>query len=116
LAALAEGEGVSYPANLHHDAGKPVISMNWNLGEEHTGARNLFREALSARNSERFFYPRRDALLRVLSMLLNSQRKGSVIGFSDARTRGSASLPSCGKTGPLNRNDNFPKIRTAPEG
>lgn len=36
--------------------------MNWNLGEEHTGARKLFREALSARNSERFFYPLSDFL------------------------------------------------------
>ena len=56
----------------------------------------------------------RDALLRVLSMLLNPQRIGSSIELSGARTRGSASLPSCGKTGPFRRNENYPKLRTAP--
>jgi hypothetical protein len=56
----------------------------------------------------------RDALLRVLSLLLIAQRNGSLIGFSGARTRGSASLPSGGKTGPLSRNENYPEIRIAP--
>ena len=55
LLAIGGGEGVHFLANLYHDAGKPVIPMNFNLGPVSTGASRLFDFGMSGSNAQRFF-------------------------------------------------------------
>lgn len=55
LITLGGGEGVLFLANLYHDAGKPVIPLEFPIAFEHTGSRKLFNQALTRQSSERFF-------------------------------------------------------------
>lgn len=55
LLALGGGEGVLFLANLYHDAGKPVIPMNFKLGPTNSGAPRLFEFGLSGKNAQRLF-------------------------------------------------------------
>ena len=55
LITLGGGEGVLFVANLYHDAGKPVIPLNFPLSPEQSGSRRLFSLALTRQYSERFF-------------------------------------------------------------
>lgn len=55
LITLGGSEGVLFLANLYHDAGKPVVTLNFPLCPEQVGARKLFSLALTKQYSERFF-------------------------------------------------------------
>lgn len=55
LIVLGGGEGVLHLANLYHDAGKPVIPLNFKLCPQNTGARRLFDFGLSESNTHRLF-------------------------------------------------------------
>lgn len=55
LIAIGGGEGVLYLANLYHNAGKPVIPLNLNLGSANTGATRLFEHGLTGSNAQRLF-------------------------------------------------------------
>ncbi|WP_079436497.1 hypothetical protein [Zoogloea sp. LCSB751] len=55
LIAVGGGEGVLFLANLYHDAGKPVIPMNFSLGSVATGASRLFDFGMSGSNAPRLF-------------------------------------------------------------
>ena len=55
LITLGGDEGVLYLANLYHDAGKPVVPLNFPITGEHKGSRHLFNLALTPQYSVRFF-------------------------------------------------------------
>ena len=55
LVTLGGSEGVLFLANLYHDAGKPVIPLNFELTPADKGSRRLFGLALTRQYSERFF-------------------------------------------------------------
>ena len=55
LIAVGGGEGVMFLANLYHDAGKPVIPLNFGLGPATTGASRLFDFGMSGSNAQRLF-------------------------------------------------------------
>ena len=55
LITLGGSEGVLFLANLYHDAGKPVIPLNFELTSVDKGSRRLFALALTRQYSERFF-------------------------------------------------------------
>ncbi len=55
LITLGGSEGVLFLANLYHDAGKPVIPLNFALTGADKGSRRLFDLALTRQYSERFF-------------------------------------------------------------
>lgn len=55
LIAVGGGEGVLFLANLYHDAGKPVIPLNFSLGPATTGASRLFDFGISGSNAQRLF-------------------------------------------------------------
>ena len=55
LVTLGGDEGVLYLANLYHDAGKPVIPLNFPIIDERKGSRQLFDLALIPQYSEHFF-------------------------------------------------------------
>ena len=55
LITLGGSEGVLFLANLYHDAGKPVIPLNFALTPADKGSRRLFNLALTRQYSERFF-------------------------------------------------------------
>ena len=55
LLAIGGGEGVHFLANLYHDAGKPVVPMNFNLGPASTGASRVFDFGMSGSNAQRLF-------------------------------------------------------------
>ena len=53
--AVGGGEGVCFLANLYHQAGKPVVPLNFNLGPATTGASRLFDFGMSGNNARRLF-------------------------------------------------------------
>lgn len=55
MIAVGGGEGVCFLANLYHQAGKPVVPMNFNLGLVSTGASRLFEFGMSGNNAQRLF-------------------------------------------------------------
>lgn len=55
LITIGGGEGVLFLANLYHDAGKPVIPLNFGLGPAHSGASRLFDFGMSGNNAQRLF-------------------------------------------------------------
>lgn len=55
LITLGGDEGVVFLANLYHDAGKPVVPLNFAITPEDKGSRRLFSLALTPQYSERFF-------------------------------------------------------------
>ncbi|MBL8275309.1 MAG: hypothetical protein JNL93_01290 [Pelomonas sp.] len=55
LVAIGGGEGVCFLANLYHQAGKPVVPMNFHLGPASTGASRLFDFGMSGSNAQRLF-------------------------------------------------------------
>ncbi|WP_210451420.1 hypothetical protein [Pantoea ananatis] len=55
LITIGGSEGVLFLANLYHDAGKPVIPLNYKIGKDTTGSRKIFEFALASVNSERLF-------------------------------------------------------------
>lgn len=55
LITLGGSEGVLFLANLYHDAGKPVVPLNFAITPEDKGSRRLFNLALTRQYSERFF-------------------------------------------------------------
>jgi hypothetical protein len=54
LITLGGDEGVLYLANLYHEAGKPVVPLNFPITSERKGSRRLFDLALTSQYSERF--------------------------------------------------------------
>ncbi|CAM4406051.1 conserved hypothetical protein [Klebsiella grimontii] len=55
LITIGGSEGVLFLSNLYHDAGKPVIPLNFNIGANNTGSRKIFEYALASSHSERLF-------------------------------------------------------------
>jgi hypothetical protein len=55
LITLGGGEGVLFLANLYHDAGKPVVPLDFPIVAVDKGSRKLFNLALTRQYSERFF-------------------------------------------------------------
>jgi hypothetical protein len=55
LVTLGGAEGVLFLANLYHEAGKPVIPLNFALTGENEGSLRLFNLALASAQSSRFF-------------------------------------------------------------
>lgn len=55
LITIGGGEGVLFLANLYHDAGKPVIPLNFKLCAANTGAQRLTEFGLSGNNAQRLF-------------------------------------------------------------
>jgi len=55
LITLGGSEGVLFLANLYHEAGKPVIPLNFELSEPNEGSLRLFNMALASPQSGRFF-------------------------------------------------------------
>ncbi|EPN9527232.1 hypothetical protein ACT5AM_001900 [Cronobacter malonaticus] len=55
LITIGGGEGVLFLSNLYHDAGKPVIPLNFKIGANNTGSRKIFEYALASSHSERLF-------------------------------------------------------------
>jgi hypothetical protein len=55
LVTLGGAEGVLYLANLYHDAGKPIVPLNFALCPETTGARRLYNFGLTSSQSRRLF-------------------------------------------------------------
>lgn len=55
LLALGGDEGVLYLANLYHDAGKPVIPLNFPVTPQGLGALQLWDRALTSSQTHRFF-------------------------------------------------------------
>ncbi|TCO80709.1 hypothetical protein EV699_11244 [Plasticicumulans lactativorans] len=55
LIAVGGGEGVLFLANLYHDAGKPLIPLNFTLGPATTGASRIFDFGMSGSNAQRLF-------------------------------------------------------------
>jgi hypothetical protein len=55
LIAIGGSEGVLFLANLYHDAGKPVVPLNFQVTANDTGARHLFSLGLSSIHAHRLF-------------------------------------------------------------
>lgn len=55
LIALGGTEGVLFLANLYHDAGKPVIPINFELSPRTTGALRLYDFGISGNNAQHLF-------------------------------------------------------------
>jgi hypothetical protein len=55
LITLGGDEGVLYLANLYHDAGKPVIPLNFPITAENRGSLRLWDRALTSSETNRFF-------------------------------------------------------------
>jgi hypothetical protein len=55
LITLGGSEGVLFLANLYHEAGKPVIPLNFALTQENEGSLRLFSMGLSSAQADRFF-------------------------------------------------------------
>jgi hypothetical protein len=55
LITLGGSEGVLFLANLYHDAGKPVVPLNFAVTPPDTGARRLFTLGLSSSHAQRLF-------------------------------------------------------------
>jgi len=55
LITLGGGEGALYLANLYHSAGKPVIPLNFKVGQPDSGSARLFTQALIRQQATRFF-------------------------------------------------------------
>ncbi len=55
LIAIGGAEGVTYLANLYHDAGKPVVPLNAALTPPDTGARKLFAVGLTSNKADQLF-------------------------------------------------------------
>ncbi len=55
LITLGGTEGVLFLANLYHDAGKPVVPLNFAISPPDTGARRLFTLGLSSVHAQRLF-------------------------------------------------------------
>lgn len=55
LVALGGSEGVLYLANLYHDAGKPVVPLNFPICAAGTGARRIFEYGLTSSYTHRLF-------------------------------------------------------------
>ncbi|HQY22299.1 MAG TPA: hypothetical protein PK389_00880 [Gammaproteobacteria bacterium] len=55
LIAIGGGEGVLFLANLYHDAGKPVVPLNFKLCPPNTGAQRIYEYALSSSHARRLF-------------------------------------------------------------
>lgn len=55
LITLGGSEGVLFLANLYHDAGKPLIPLNFKLGSANTGALHLYDFGLSGTNAQKLF-------------------------------------------------------------
>jgi hypothetical protein len=55
LITLGGSEGVLFLANLYHNAGKPVIPLDFKLCAAGTGSRRLFAQALISTQASRFF-------------------------------------------------------------
>ncbi|AKH37829.1 MULTISPECIES: hypothetical protein [Nitrosomonas] len=55
LIAIGGGEGVLFLANLYHDAGKPVVPLNFKLCSPNTGAQKIFDYAQTSNHARRLF-------------------------------------------------------------
>lgn len=55
LVVLGGGEGVHFLANLYHDAGKPVIPLNFKITREGSGARKIYQLASLPGKANRTF-------------------------------------------------------------
>jgi hypothetical protein len=55
LIALGGSEGVTFLANLYHDAGKPVVPLNAALTQAGEGARKLFAVGLTSHKANQLF-------------------------------------------------------------
>jgi len=55
LVTMGGGEGVLFLANLYHDAGKPIIPLNFKLCASNAGSLKLFELATTGNTAERFF-------------------------------------------------------------
>jgi hypothetical protein len=55
LITLGGSEGVLFLANLYHDAGKPVVPLNFKLGEKRTGSLKLFEYGSINTHAKRLF-------------------------------------------------------------
>lgn len=55
LVALGGSEGVLFLANLYHDAGKPVVPLNFAITGPDSGARRLFSLGLGKAHAQRLF-------------------------------------------------------------
>lgn len=55
MIAVGGSEGVYFLANMYHQAGKPVVPLNFNLGLAFTGASRLFDFGMSGSNAQRLF-------------------------------------------------------------
>jgi hypothetical protein len=55
LITIGGGEGVLYLANLYHDAGKPVVPLNFKICPRDTGSLRLFEFGLSSNHTNRLF-------------------------------------------------------------
>jgi len=55
LIALGGTEGVLFLANLYHDAGKPVVPLNFPITPSDDGARRLFTLGLSSAHAQQLF-------------------------------------------------------------
>jgi TIR- and PNP-associating SLOG family len=55
LIILGGSEGVLFLANLYHDAGKPVVPLNFAITPSDTGARRLFTLGLSSTHAQHLF-------------------------------------------------------------
>ena len=58
LLAVGGGEGVSFLANLYHEAGKPIVPLNLKLGAPDKGAARLFEYGLTRSQTSRLFQVR----------------------------------------------------------
>ena len=55
LISFGGDEGVLHLANLYHEAGKPVIPLNFPLTAENKGSLKLWERALLSSETDRFF-------------------------------------------------------------
>lgn len=55
LVVIGGTEGVLFLANLYHDAGKPVVPLDFPIIGEHEGARKLFAFGLTSTRTDRLF-------------------------------------------------------------
>lgn len=55
LITLGGSEGILFLANLYHQAGKPVIPLNYKLCAHDAGSLKLFNQALTLQQTVRFF-------------------------------------------------------------
>ena len=55
LITIGGGEGVRYLANIYHEAGKPVVPLNFPIVAQNTGSRELHQFGLASDNSRHLF-------------------------------------------------------------